>query len=30
MEKRTSTLRAVWGKDAPQHGVAPAILLINP
>jgi tRNA(Leu) C34 or U34 (ribose-2'-O)-methylase TrmL len=23
-------LRAIWGKDAPQHGRAPAILLVNP
>jgi tRNA(Leu) C34 or U34 (ribose-2'-O)-methylase TrmL len=30
MEKNSTTLRAVWGKDAPQHGVAPAILLVNP
>jgi tRNA(Leu) C34 or U34 (ribose-2'-O)-methylase TrmL len=30
MKKSTSPLRAVWGKDAPEHGVAPAILLINP
>jgi tRNA(Leu) C34 or U34 (ribose-2'-O)-methylase TrmL len=30
MQPNPETLRAIWGKDAPQHGRTPAIALINP
>jgi tRNA(Leu) C34 or U34 (ribose-2'-O)-methylase TrmL len=29
-QRQSEVLRAIWGKNSPQHGHAPAIALINP